>query len=295
MLLWLWACERAVPPTSSGTSPPPEVEVLVLRSSYFGDRVEVADRETGERVGRIRGVDGAQTVTVAPDGTWVACAEMANALVVLDPRTLEVAEALVADDPDTAEDETGGLVHPDGATFGPDGRLYVSSFETDEILRYEADGTFVDVFVEAGAGGLDGPDLGPVFGPDGTLYVPGWSSSAVHRYSAEGEWMEDVLDGDDGLVNPRVVALDRAGALYVTSNRSGAVLRRDPSGAVVRLIERERPSGMVLDEARGELLLTDELTGKVEVRELATGALLDTWRPEVESATALAVVTRAAP
>lgn len=294
MVLWLLACERATPPPSSGTPPATEVETLVLRSSYFGDRIEVVDRETGEPVGRIRGVDGAQTVAVAPDGTWVACAEEANALVVLDPATLEVGDALVADDPETPDDETGGLVHPDGATFGPDGRLYVASFETDQVLRYEADGTFVDVFVAAGAGGLNGPDLAPVFGPDGSLYVPGWYSHAIHRYSAEGEWLEDVLTADDGLTNPRVVALDAAGALYVTAHGSNAVLRKTAAGEVTRLIERERVTGMVLDEARGELLLTDDRTGRIEVRELATGALLDTWRKEVDSATALAVVTRAA-
>ena len=67
----------------------------------------------------------------------------------------------------------GGLHRPYGFAFGPDDRLYVSSFLTDEILRYDADtGAFADVFATGtgAAGGLNGPN-GMVFGEDGMLYV----------------------------------------------------------------------------------------------------------------------------
>ncbi len=39
------------------------------------------------------------------------------------------------------------------------------------MLRYDGStGAFLDVFVPAGSGGLDGP-LNATFGPDGNLYV----------------------------------------------------------------------------------------------------------------------------
>ena len=67
----------------------------------------------------------------------------------------------------------GGLLRPYGLAFGPDELLYVSSFRSDEILRYSSTtGAFVDVFA-AGNGtqdGLNGPN-GLLFGPDGALYV----------------------------------------------------------------------------------------------------------------------------
>lgn len=76
----------------------------------------------------------------------------------------------------------GGMLRPYGIAFGPDARLYVASFLTDQILRYDAaTGAFVDVFAKGDAkpGGLNGPN-GLLFGPDGLLYVTTQGSVAVN-------------------------------------------------------------------------------------------------------------------
>jgi hypothetical protein len=52
----------------------------------------------------------------------------------------------------------GGLDRPRGVRFGPDGNLYVSSFGSDEVLRYTGStGAFIDAFIPASSGGLNGP------------------------------------------------------------------------------------------------------------------------------------------
>jgi sugar lactone lactonase YvrE len=70
-----------------------------------------------------------------------------------------------------------GLIRPYGNAFGPDGSLFVSSFRTNEILRYNPiTGAFLGVFASDNNGGLgtlnglNGPN-GLLFGSDGSLYV----------------------------------------------------------------------------------------------------------------------------
>jgi sugar lactone lactonase YvrE len=260
------------PPPAPPSSPPATVPVLAV-SSYWGGRIHLFDPETGASVGTIRGVPGAQTLVVAPSGAWVACAEGDNRIVTVDPATLEVVGALVEDDPATPTDETGGLQNPDAAIFGPDGRLYVSSFETDQVLRYEADGTFVDAFVDAGVGGLDGPDIGLSFSPEGDLLVPGWYTHRIHRYDPQtGDPKEDLLTEADGLLAPRAIAHDSSGRAYVSGHDSGNVLTVDPvTGEVRELAGLARASGLALDEAAGRFFLANGEDDTVHVFDLQTG------------------------
>ena len=78
----------------------------------------------------------------------------------------------------------GGALNGAQATrVGPDGFLYVANEEADDVVRYDrTTGAFVDVFVAAGSGGLDGP-TGITWGPDGDLYVVSITDSAVYRIS----------------------------------------------------------------------------------------------------------------
>ena len=99
---------------------------------------------------------------------------------------------------------TGGLSGPRDVVFGPDGRLYVTSFDTNEVLRYEAGtGNFVDVFVSAGSGGIVNPD-GLTFGSDGNLYVVGNGSHNVVRYDGvTGALIDEFVSaGSGGLTGP---------------------------------------------------------------------------------------------
>jgi DNA-binding beta-propeller fold protein YncE len=68
-----------------------------------------------------------------------------------------------------------------GLVFGPDGNLYVASFGTNEVIRYNGTtGVLIDTF--ASGGGLSGP-FGLVFGPDGNLYVSSLFTNEVIRYN----------------------------------------------------------------------------------------------------------------
>lgn len=251
---------------------------LLLVSSYDGDSLFVYRASDGAFRGRIPGIDGPQSIAVGPDGRLYVAAEQGDAVVVVDPDTLEVVDDLVKDDPATPEDETGGLDAPTAAFFGPWPYLYVTCFDADRILRYDArDGSFVDEFVSPGSGGLDGPDAGAKFGPDGDLYVPSFWNDLVLRYDgATGAFVGEVASGASSpLDGPRDVLVlpDR---ILVASSLSGHVLEYDRSGNYVGVYAvSNSPYCLRVHPDDGRLYVVSLQRNNVRVFDLATGAFHD--------------------
>jgi streptogramin lyase len=101
---------------------------------------------------------------------------------------------------------SGGLKIAAGLTFGPNGDLFVTGFETDGVLRYDGTtGAFTGTF--ASGGGLDSP-CDVQFGPDGNLYVSSAATDQILRYSgATGAFM-DVFASGSGLDGPCFMVFD---------------------------------------------------------------------------------------
>lgn len=161
----------------------------LIVSSELGDLVNQYDGITGEFVSTFvqpgeAGLNGPEAVILGPDGFLYLSAQ-SNQVLKLDPVNGGVVEVFVGDDPETREDETGGLAWAHQLQFGPDGNLYVTSSQSNQVLRYNGKtGEFLDVFVSAGGGGPSFP-VGLGFGPDGHLYVASWNSSLLQRYDGQ--------------------------------------------------------------------------------------------------------------
>ena len=159
-----------------------------------GDNVFRFDLTTGRSLGEfipvgLGGLSNPDTLLFGPDANGDARSDLYisngatktnSSILSFDGKTGSFIKALVSDNPSTTVNESGGLIRPYGIAFGNDGNLYVSSFLTDEILRYNAStGKFVDVFAKGNglAGGLNGPN-GLLF-VNGSLFVTTQGSIAT--------------------------------------------------------------------------------------------------------------------
>ena len=181
----------------------------------------------------------------------------------------------------------GGLIEPEGITFGPDGNLYVSS-RSDEVLRYNGEkGKFIDVFA-SGHGLLD--PAGIAFGgPDDDLFVSSGLTddgrgNQILRFDGATGAFEAVVDPANlaGLDDPEAMAFGRDGLLYVASTPEegpGEVLRYDPAdnsfvdtfvpAATSDILD---PTGLVFGPD-GDLFLSSAATSEVKRYDGTTGAL----------------------
>ena len=196
------------------------------------DNIRRYDGTTGALIGEFvtagsGGLEGAGGVLFGPDGNGDGVADLYVTGTQADGvfRYDGVTGAPLAGpfgSPGTAEFVTpgnGGLDLPFRMAYGPDGRLYVASTNTDEILRYdETTGDFIDVFVPAASGGLDQP-RGLAFGADGFFYVSSAATDQLLRYDGtNGNFVDVLATGATSLSFPRDLLFDSSGNLLISSS-----------------------------------------------------------------------------
>lgn len=101
-----------------------------------------------------------------------------------------------------------GMNSPVGMAFGPDGKLYVADSQSDKIFRFNANGTFSDVFadLDSATGGIFVPAY-LTFDSANSLYVSGTDISGP---GGEIIGFQNGTYGGvlvSGLVNPRSLAV----------------------------------------------------------------------------------------
>lgn len=112
---------------------------------------------------------------------------------------------------------------PIEAIIGPDGQLYVSGDDSDNVLRFDAvSGAPLGEFVAAGSGGLNNAE-GMAFGPDGHLYVANYTGNNVLRFNGTTGAFIDVFTS--GITRPYDLVFGPDSNLYVGSYTAHRVLR----------------------------------------------------------------------
>ena len=253
----------------------------LLVSGFESDAVHSYRAADGAPLRRASGVPGAQSMVLGPDGFLYVCAEEIDQVLRVDPKSLTVLAAVVADDPLTPEDENGPLDGPTAAVFGPGADLYVASFENDQVLRYDGrTGAYEGVFIAPALGGLNGPDAGTKFGPDGFFYVPSFWNDRVLRYDGGGVFMDEfVAFREGGLRQPRDLVFHR-NHWYVASSANGRILRYDAAGNFMNIFATVgRPYSLAFNHMNKDLYVVGLSSNGVFRFDGDTGGLVGTFVP----------------
>ena len=111
-----------------------------------------------------------------------------------------------------------GLARPEGLSFGPDGRLYVTSFrisadDTDKILVFRRNGAFVKKIDLDEVGQPRAFAQAIAFGPGGKLYVPinggGPDAGSVRRYDVSAGTYDTLVAAGGELIAPWYITFGR--------------------------------------------------------------------------------------
>lgn len=237
----------------------------LLMSAYFSGNVHIYDACTGEfqrNLGTGLQLRGAQASRLGPDGRLYVVAEDRGRIVRFDAQTLlhiddpiilpagfgatgivfrgneiwvasynlslvrrfDLATGTMLGDAVGAF--ASGLIGADnGMTFGPDGKLYVPGFDSNNVVRHDPATGITSQFIAPGAGSLNNT-RGILFEPGGeTVLVSSEGNGKILRYAVtDGRFLAEFVAG---LTRPTGLAYDREGHLLVAV-RTG-VIRLDPS------------------------------------------------------------------
>jgi len=231
------------------------------------------------------GLSTPNDLTFGPDGNLYVASFTAGEVLRFDGSTGEFIDVFV-----TAGNE---LREPFGLAFGADGSLFVGTGNTgscgspfcNAVLRYDASGSFLEVFVSPNAGGLVDP-LEVEFGPDGSLYActntpTGGVESipAILRFDGTtGEFVDRFAEGNSLGDSFRGFDFGPDGNLYVANNARNipettgeGILRFDGiSGEFIDVFIEGSPWGQVPDLLTGAVYLE---FSSVPIRQVADSDL----------------------
>ncbi|MFK8021832.1 MAG: PKD domain-containing protein [Pseudomonadales bacterium] len=156
------------------------------------------------------------------------------------------------------------LDQPYGLAVGPDGNFYVAGYESDNIVRFAANGNYLGVFSSDSR--LDFP-TSVAWGGDGNLYVSNYDGNNILRFLPDGTF-DRVFSSGGELNGPEDLVFGPDGDLYVSSwqNSKIVVIDGDNGGAATQVLDGgdglSNPEQIAFGE-NGDLFIANGAEGEV--------------------------------
>jgi len=157
----------------------------------------------------------------------------------------------------------GGLSQPHGMIVGSNGDLYVSSFATGDVLRYNisgASGSFVSAF--GSSSGVRAP-TGLAQLASGNILVASSGTNQIFQFTQAGGLVSTITNA--ALNSPAGLAVASDGSIFVANFGANNILRFNTAGALLNTFTSANlngPSGLAFD-ASGGLLVTNVNTNQI--------------------------------
>jgi DNA-binding beta-propeller fold protein YncE len=144
-----------------------------------------------------------------------------------------------------------GLYGPRGIAAAEDGTVWVTDTGNNRVVQYDSALSLMTVAGKAGKGpeDLSGP-VGIATGPSGRVYVADTGNRRIQVLDSKGKFVKNIsFPGWVGSVEAHL-EVDKDETLWVTDATSHQVVLLDPSGQVIRRIDKDQ-NGAPLTGAMG--------------------------------------------
>jgi subtilisin-like proprotein convertase family protein/formylglycine-generating enzyme required for sulfatase activity len=212
-------------------------------ANFASGRVTRHNGLTGQLIDVVASLPAPNGVGFGPDGRLFIGSNVLDSISIYDVTTpgLPPEERLLGS-------FTGGRLNdplndPLDIIFDAAGGLYVSSYQTDEVLKFVPNGAtydFASSFVTQNLGGLDGP-TGLAWGPNGDLFVADRLNFKVLRFDGQTGAFAGVFQAGPSLAHQQYLAFSPGAepalpgwTIYLDENNNGvrdASVRTDVSSS----------------------------------------------------------------
>lgn len=199
---------------------------LLYVASEVSNQIKRYNVSTGAFVdnfvtGGVEGLNGPSGITWDSSGDLLVSSFNSDSVLKYNGSTGTFIETVVTSG-------SGGLNGPDNGTIvGPDGKLYVPSYFTNQIIRYDLTTGTPEVFIN----GILRPRV-LVF-QDDQLYITSEFADAVRRYDLDGSFVDNFIQPGSAILDEPVGLEFFNDSWFVSSASMDKVLQFDADGALV--------------------------------------------------------------